>query len=170
MWLPQHNAENAVQTRRTPWDEVYVKVRNGQKKVPLWAVRRVVAFMRVGGTGYPRGDARVFCWAEDTPLLFSGRWVHGYRVCGTHGALHGGWVHFAPGRLAEKVYTENTGKAWDGAGSPGHAVSGSQPGSLFPLCSAPGARSQQGRGAPRLGVWQSFLRSRQELMEDEERS
>lgn len=79
-------------------------------------------------------------------------------------------MHFAPGKLAEKVYTENTGKAWDGAGSLGHAVSGSQPGSLLPLCSAPRARSQQGRGAPLLGVWQSFLRSCQELMEDEERS
>lgn len=41
---------------------------------------------------------------------------------------------------------------------------------LFPLCSAPGARSQQGTGAPCLGVWQSFLRSSHELVEDEEMS
>lgn len=51
-------------------------------------------------------------------------------------------MHVVPRRLAEKVYVENSGKAWDGEGSLGHAGSGS-----FPLRSAPwGVRSQQAEG------------------------
>lgn len=51
-------------------------------------------------------------------------------------------MHVVPHRLAEKVYVENTGKAWDGEGSLGHAGSGS-----FPLRSAPwGARSPRAEG------------------------
>lgn len=42
--------------------------------------------------------------------------------------------------------------------------------SFFQLCSAPRERSWQGRRDSSLGVWQSFLRSRQEAAGDRETS